>query len=322
MKRDEKSRRAQACSAPHTISTHFISLVDYKRPRGRVWYQQRQMLSHIEYVGRSPLQAEHAAVQDSRLSSPFTSDCPSDLLAATRIGLGLKDISDSMVHTILSSSPFISVGGIINFRSVGGSGTYFKKGRIFRSGEPSKLTERGAEVLRELGITVLFDLRSSVEIAKYNSATPSVGGLKVVRCPITHRDELNSAHLSQWSVSESSAFNQSNFYYRRLRSFETDEQAVTVEFLLSSCSIKFHVNRHSPNTIPRSWTQPGLPSRQSLYTCETGRAIRFLCIVRQGKIELVFWLRYFKWCDHFVRSIVDAWLRLNLCYLRSATWRP
>lgn len=163
------------------------------------------MSAHVDCVPRSSLQAERAPVP--HLSpSLFASDCPSDLLVITRTGLGLIDVSDSTVRTILDSQPFIPIEGIINFRAIGGSGTCFKKGIIFRSGEPSKLTEGGAAALRNLGVEVLFDLRSSAEIAKYGSATPSVGGIRVVRCPLTHRDELDPARLAEWSVQNAPRF--------------------------------------------------------------------------------------------------------------------
>ncbi|KAK8067854.1 Tyrosine-protein phosphatase [Apiospora saccharicola] len=70
--------------------------------------------------------------------------------------------------------PFINVPGLPNFRDLGGvpypiptqPGKTIKRGLIFRSSEPSKVTTDGIQQLRDLGIKKVYDLRSLDEIKK------------------------------------------------------------------------------------------------------------------------------------------------------------
>lgn len=82
-----------------------------------------------------------------------------------------------------SSPPFVAVPGLPNMRDIGGlpvttapsseSGggqkpgarKIIRRGVVFRSSEPSKLTDKGVSMLtKDLGITHVYDLRSKVEI--------------------------------------------------------------------------------------------------------------------------------------------------------------
>lgn len=70
----------------------------------------------------------------------------------------------------LPSPPFIEIDGLYNFRDFGDypvSG-YFRgavrKGILYRSADPSKITPRGLSELQRLGISQIFDLRSTTEI--------------------------------------------------------------------------------------------------------------------------------------------------------------
>ena len=48
----------------------------------------------------------------------------------------------------------------------GRPGKVIRKGLVFRSSEPSKVTDEGVSALTSLGITHVYDLRSEVEIQK------------------------------------------------------------------------------------------------------------------------------------------------------------
>ncbi|KAI9719558.1 MAG: hypothetical protein M1812_003329 [Candelaria pacifica] len=83
----------------------------------------------------------------------------------------------------LPSPPFVFVEGIHNFRDIGGypsTAGYIgvaqsiRRNFIFRSAEPSKITPAGAQKLRDLGITTIFDLRSGPEIKKLEEKMPLV----------------------------------------------------------------------------------------------------------------------------------------------------
>ncbi|KAI3327157.1 Tyrosine/serine-protein phosphatase IphP-type [Xylariaceae sp. AK1471] len=88
----------------------------------------------------------------------------------------------------LPSPPFIPVPGLPNFRDAGGYEVtsdlpsiispegkrkikMVRRGILFRSSEPSQLTDAGAAHLsQQLGIKLVYDLRSAVEIARGGGA--------------------------------------------------------------------------------------------------------------------------------------------------------
>ncbi|KAI0548467.1 tyrosine phosphatase [Xylaria curta] len=92
--------------------------------------------------------------------------------------------SPDLIAGDLPSPPFISVPGLPNFRDAGGYEVIsdppgassaegkrrtkmVRRGILFRSSEPSRLTDAGAAQLsQQLGIRLVYDLRSAVEIAR------------------------------------------------------------------------------------------------------------------------------------------------------------
>lgn len=72
----------------------------------------------------------------------------------------------------LPSPPFIHVPGLANLRDAGGyaiegkPGKVVRRGVLFRSADLTKLEDEGIAVLRPLGITHVFDLRSQTELER------------------------------------------------------------------------------------------------------------------------------------------------------------
>ncbi|KAL5511143.1 hypothetical protein ACEPAH_4358 [Sanghuangporus vaninii] len=137
------------------------------------------------------------------------------------------DLPDShLVRRTLSSAPFHTVDGVINFRDFGiptfpsdnapraneklAEVPHIRRGVLFRSGEPARLTEKGKATLKELGITTIFDLRSEVEIRKYKSSTPEIEGVRFVHIPVSDSDEYDpmalAARVSRFAKDEKNAF--------------------------------------------------------------------------------------------------------------------
>ncbi|CQD03746.1 phosphotyrosine protein phosphatase ptpb [Mycobacterium lentiflavum] len=58
------------------------------------------------------------------------------------------------------------LSGAWNFRDVADGVSALRPGRLFRSGELSRLDDQGREMLRELGITDVADLRAAREVAR------------------------------------------------------------------------------------------------------------------------------------------------------------
>ena len=122
-----------------------------------------------------------------------------------------------LVRRILSSPPFLTVDGVINFRDFGlpsfpsnhishtsgkesvearGEIPRIRRGVLFRSGEPARLTEKGKATIKQLGITTIFDLRSEVEIHKYKSSTPEIEGVRFVHVPVSDSGEYDPMALA------------------------------------------------------------------------------------------------------------------------------
>ncbi|KAI0748779.1 protein-tyrosine phosphatase-like protein [Daedaleopsis nitida] len=114
-------------------------------------------------------------------------------------------IDPAIVSQTLSAPPFVTIEGVPNVRDFGAGytsvlpsaadfkfhseslstgRTYIKPLHLFRSGEPTRISSRGVEQLRALGVSKVFDLRADFEITEYKTATPVIEGVEVVRAPI------------------------------------------------------------------------------------------------------------------------------------------
>ncbi|KAJ4485861.1 protein-tyrosine phosphatase-like protein [Lentinula aciculospora] len=110
--------------------------------------------------------------------------------------------------------PFVEVEGVINMRSVGGyttsTGRTLKPNIIYRSGDVSSITERGRVQFSELGIHTVFDFRADSEIKDYDSATPAMERVTMIRAPagIEHAFDPASIaiRLKKWETDELQAF--------------------------------------------------------------------------------------------------------------------
>ena len=99
-------------------------------------------------------------------------------------------LDPAVVQHTLSSLPFVVVDGVINIRDIGGyltqanTSLIVKPRIVFRSGEPSCITDLGKEQLRALGIKTIFDLRSDFKMKSYNIQGTEIEGVRTIRVPI------------------------------------------------------------------------------------------------------------------------------------------
>lgn len=98
---------------------------------------------------------------------------------------------------ILSSPPFVVVDGVFNIRAVGGyaistPGLIVKPLHIFRSADLSRITDIGNKQLRSLGIKVVFDLRTKLEIARDDKGQLDVEGIRVVNASVYTEDAVKA----------------------------------------------------------------------------------------------------------------------------------
>ena len=103
---------------------------------------------------------------------------------------GLMTYPPDVVAATLAAPPFVAVEGVINIREFSGypsalqPGAVVRPGALFRAGEPNRISARGVDALRELGVRTVFDLRADVEIGRYRTAGGGIEGVRVVRTPV------------------------------------------------------------------------------------------------------------------------------------------
>lgn len=125
----------------------------------------------------------------------------------------LQSLNEDELSKVLSSPPFVQVEGIINIRDFGGhstsAGVAVKPSYLFRSGEPSHITQKGMEQFQALGIRKVFDLRADAEIAKYRTPDVKIEGVEFVKLPIL-ADAFDPVAIAQmlknFATDESEAF--------------------------------------------------------------------------------------------------------------------
>ncbi|KAJ3547825.1 hypothetical protein NM688_g5363 [Phlebia brevispora] len=115
----------------------------------------------------------------------------------------LEPLDPEYVNERLSKPPFVSVPGVVNIRDLGSypssahSGMVTKPRLLYRSGEISSITEQGKAQLKELGVSVVYDLRSDTEIAKYETPCPHIDGIDVVRTPVFSLEDYSPEMMAK-----------------------------------------------------------------------------------------------------------------------------
>lgn len=93
--------------------------------------------------------------------------------------------------------PFVNVDGLANVRDIGGwsivdsngNGRYsVRKGIIYRGPDTSSITDTGMAKLRALGVTMIFDLRSKVQIDRAGGHK-EIEGIQWIWCPVFGEEE-------------------------------------------------------------------------------------------------------------------------------------
>ncbi|KAH8116851.1 protein-tyrosine phosphatase-like protein [Phellopilus nigrolimitatus] len=138
---------------------------------------------------------------------------------------GLELLDADLTQRTLAAPPFHAVDGVINFRDFGFGATRTSiplplprphshspsgPGILFRSGELTRLTPRGKEQLKELGITTLFDLRSTSEVDKFKTASPEIEGVRNVHVPVHDGNDFDpmvlAAKVAKFEADEKNSF--------------------------------------------------------------------------------------------------------------------
>lgn len=89
------------------------------------------------------------------------------------------------------------IWGACNLRDLGGyptlNGRHTKKNIFFRSDNTANLTEKDICILKEMGLTLVVDLRSNQEVSKHPSVLARVNGIRYAQVPML--DEMQSSEF-------------------------------------------------------------------------------------------------------------------------------
>ncbi|EAA36284.1 hypothetical protein NCU01889 [Neurospora crassa OR74A] len=128
------------------------------------------------------VQAPAAAVAAAATAGPGSGSGPDSRSPHPSQLPGPTPSSSAVRSFLLPSPPFISAPGLINLRDIGGyeipsttSGhrkKMVRKGVVFRSADPTQLTDEGVAVMQKLGITHVYDFRSKLEFGKTPETEP------------------------------------------------------------------------------------------------------------------------------------------------------
>lgn len=98
-------------------------------------------------------------------------------------------IPNDIVDNVMSRPPFVAIPGVVNARDIsehasGSSQSPVRPGFAYRSGALEKVSPEGRVFLiRQLGISVIFDLRHQGE--RMQSPSPDIEGVQTVWAPYT-----------------------------------------------------------------------------------------------------------------------------------------
>jgi protein-tyrosine phosphatase len=82
------------------------------------------------------------------------------------------------------------IDGVVNFRDLGGyetaDGRRLKWGQVFRSGHLARLTEKGRNQIKHLGLKLICDFRTPGEVEAQPDWLPADGSIAYLQLPIVH----------------------------------------------------------------------------------------------------------------------------------------
>ncbi|KAL0950285.1 hypothetical protein HGRIS_010264 [Hohenbuehelia grisea] len=115
----------------------------------------------------------------------------------------LEPLPEAYVAEVLSKRPFVSIEGVINVRDLGSYPSEIelskvtKPNHMFRSAELSGITPEGKAQLQAFGVSAVFDLRSDMEIEKYNAPLPTIEGVEVIRAPVFQKEDYSPEMMAK-----------------------------------------------------------------------------------------------------------------------------
>ena len=116
--------------------------------------------------------------------------------------LALDSFPDEQtVRSVVSKPPFVTVEGVHNLRDLGGyvagDSRIVRPGYTFRSAALSKISERGKEQLRNLGVKKIFDLRAANEVDILKSIPPTIEGVEIVPVSVASNEVFDLDNIAK-----------------------------------------------------------------------------------------------------------------------------
>ncbi|OBZ70102.1 Tyrosine-protein phosphatase, partial [Grifola frondosa] len=116
--------------------------------------------------------------------------------------MDLDPLDPTYVNERLSKPPFVNISGVVNVRDLGSyptthDGFMTRPGLLFRSGEISHITPEGIAQLKDLGITTVYDLRSDIEMQRYETPCPDIEGVEIVQAPVFKTEDYSPEAMAK-----------------------------------------------------------------------------------------------------------------------------
>lgn len=168
----------------YTITDVLVERID--KDTFKVSWEMADKEANISiYVGESPGRIEHIAPVATVSGE-----------SSVRIRLSYTDtrpyfqVVPEGGRGIITAERRVPLEGAVNFRDLGGyetsDGQRVKWGQVFRSDGLSRLTTRDRDVLKGIGIRVVYDFRTPSEVDMAPDQLPDGTGIEYLHLPVVH----------------------------------------------------------------------------------------------------------------------------------------
>ncbi|MCB0034116.1 MAG: tyrosine-protein phosphatase [Anaerolineales bacterium] len=180
---------------PHSFIIYPPTTISVTRLPDNKLMLKWNLSANVVNVYARPLRADSPAAE---LLTPLTNQqelIVEHLTADTRYLFELE-LADGQILT--TAERILPLEGGVNFRDIGGyqtaDGRSTRWGKLYRSGDLSRLTEADIAYLQQLGVRLVCDLRTTAETIKYQNRLPHHPTLNYLHTPIYEREDAMS-HL-------------------------------------------------------------------------------------------------------------------------------
>ncbi|MCP4669405.1 MAG: tyrosine-protein phosphatase [Deltaproteobacteria bacterium] len=170
----------------HTPTISNVTVERTGKNRVRIsWETGMKDLEVSIYVGESPDRIERTSPAFKAKGKTWA-----DIKGLDRNARHYFLVAPQGGNSLITAERRISLEGSVNFRDIGGyetgDGARLKWGQVFRSDSLARLTAEDQSILKQMGIKVVCDFRTTAEIEKAPDQLPEEGAIEQLHLPITH----------------------------------------------------------------------------------------------------------------------------------------